>query len=130
MLLLSLSTARADDAHPKPCSNRSLQGTFGFYRTGHMYFGTGGLAAVGWLSFDGKGNASVLQSVSRNGEYSFDEEGPFLYAVEANCTGKLLDTDGNEFSRIVVTQDGSALYMMSETDGNSVYGVGTKIHAD
>src|SRR5215472_2843291 len=89
LILAFTPPARADDAdHSKPCSNRTLRGTFGFYRAGHMYEGTGGLAAVGWFKVDGNGNGVVLQSVSRNGDYSFDEGGPFTYMIDANCAGK------------------------------------------
>ncbi len=113
----------------KPCSNATLKGTFGFYRTGTVDQGTGGLAALGILHFDGNGNATVSQSISRNGDYSFDSEGSFTYQVDRDCTGKGF-LDGEEFTRIVVTEDGRGLYMMSESDGNAVHGVGTKIHTD
>ncbi|HTR03444.1 MAG TPA: hypothetical protein VMN82_09645 [Thermoanaerobaculia bacterium] len=129
-LLIAPPAARADGSHhPKPCSNRTLQGTFGFYRTGTVDEGTGGLAAVGWLSFDGNGNGSVLQSISRNGDYSYDVTGDFTYQLDGDCTGKGF-IDGDEFVRIVVTHDGGTLYMLSESTGNAVHGVGTKIHND
>jgi len=128
--ILSSPTARAAEKHgPRPCSNATLKGTFGFYRTGIIQFGSGGLSAVGILTFDGKGNASVVQSVSRNGDFSYDEEGSFTYELNPDCTGKGFN-DGVEFTRIVVVDGGRGFYIFSESAGNSVHGVGTKISDD
>jgi hypothetical protein len=128
-LLFLLSPMARAEHNPGPCSNKSLKGTFGFYRTGTIDQGAGGLAALGILSFDGYGNATVNQSISRNGDYSFDVSGSFTYQVDADCTGKGF-LDGNEFVRIVVTDSGRGIYMFSESDGNAVHGVGTKINTD
>src|SRR5262245_11927523 len=128
LLLLASAAARADvDKGARPCSNATLKGTFGIYRTGTIDFGVGGLAAVGIVSFDGKGNGTVLQSISRNGDYNFDSGGTFNYEVNADCTGRAL-SEGEEFSRMVVVDDGKGFYIFSESEGNAVHGVGTKIH--
>lgn len=124
-LLLASSLAHAEG----PCTNASLAGTFGFYRTGTIKHGVGGLAAVGILSFDGNGNATVNQSISRNGDYSYDNDGTFTYVVNADCTGTFL-SGGQEFSRFVVVDSGRGIYMFSESDGNAVHGVGTKINTN
>lgn len=123
-------SAAVENHSGRRCTNATLKGTFGFYRTGSIDFGVGGLAAVGILSFDGNGNATVDQSISRNGDYNFDSAGPFAYSLASDCTGLFLDGDGNEFSRMVVTDDGHGIYMFSESEGNAVYGVGTRIHGD
>jgi len=129
LLLLFSPRAHAGENHPhQQCSNATLKGTFGFYRTGTIQFGAGGLAAVGILSFDGKGNASVLQSVSRNGDFSYDEDGTFTYQLNPDCTGKGLN-EGVEFTRIVV-DGGKGFYIFSESNGNAVHGVGTRINTD
>ena len=124
--LVLASTVRGDDRHGSSCSNADLKGTYGFYRTGTT--AVGGLAAVGILFFDGKGHSSVRQSVSRGGDLSFDEVGDFLYHVDSDCTGNGSTTDGEEFTRLVVVDDGNGFYIFSETNGNAVYGVGTRIH--
>jgi hypothetical protein len=126
--LVLASGAQGEERHAGgACSNADLKGTFGFYRAGTT--AVGGLAAVGILSFDGKGHSSVLQSVSRGGDLSFDEVGDFLYHVNSDCTGNGSTTDGDEFTRLVVVDDGNGFYIFSETEGNAVYGVGTKIHS-
>ena len=127
LLLLASSMARADDKGAHPCSLATLKGTFGIYRTGTIDFGAGGLSAVGIVSFDGKGNGTVLQSISRNGDYNFDSDGTFTYELNGDCTGRAL-SDGEEFARTVVVDDGKGFYIFSESEGNAVYGVGTKIH--
>jgi hypothetical protein len=128
-LLLSSSHIRgvhADDRHDRACSNKTLKGSYGFYRTGTTP--TGPLASVGIIFFDGKGNAFASQSISRNGVFTFDVEFPNTYEVAEDCTGKeFLDT-GVEFARIVIADGGKEFYLLSETAGNTVYGVGKKIH--
>jgi hypothetical protein len=128
VLFLLSSASPAEEGHNQSlCSNATLKGTFGFYRTGTVDEGTGGLAALGILTFDGKGNAAVLQSISRNGDYSYDVDGTFTYELDSDCTGKGF-LEGTEFVRLVVTDDGHGIYMLSESVGNAVHGVGTKIN--
>lgn len=110
------------------CTNASLRGAYGFYRTGST--SAGPLAALGSLTFDGKGNLIGSQSISRNGAFTFDVpiNGPYL--VNEDCTGKFLAPDGvTEVARVVVTDRGNGFYIMSESAGNAVYGVGRRIGA-
>ena len=56
-LLFSISHiqgAHADDQHERGCSNKSLKGSYGSYRTGNGSMGPA--AGVGRLTFDGNGN--------------------------------------------------------------------------
>jgi hypothetical protein len=119
--------AAAKDVHrDRACTNASLRGAYGFYRTGSTTAGP--LAALGSLTFDGKGNLTGSQSISRNGAFTFDVpiDGP--YVVNEDCSGKFLAPDGvTEVARVVVTERGSGFYIMSESAGNAVYGVGRKI---
>jgi hypothetical protein len=95
-----IAGVRADDRHDRACSNKTLKGSYGFYRTGTTP--TGPLASVGIIFFDGKGNAFASQSISRNGVFTFDVAFPNTYEVAEDCTGKeFLDT-GVEFARIVI----------------------------
>lgn len=108
------------------CTNASLRGAYGFYRTGST--SAGPLAALGSLTFDGKGNLAGSQSVSRNGAFTFDVPIMGPYVVNEDCTGKFLAPDGvTEVARIVVTDRGGGFYIMSESAGNAVYGVGRRI---
>lgn len=131
-LLLSTSTvprAHADDQHAKACSNKTLNGSYGNYRTGST--SAGPLAAVGILFFDGNGTLSGSQSISRNGVFTFDVPiPPSPYEVAADCTAKFLTDTGTEVARVVIVDNGKGFYQFSESAGNAVYGVAKKIHPD
>ena len=128
-LILSIpALMRGDDHKATSCSNASLRGSFGFYRTG--FTADGALAALGILIFDGHGTAYVSQSISRNGELELDDSfDEFTYQVAPNCTGKSFFDGDVEFSRFVVVDGGRGLYFLSESAGASVFGVGTRIDA-
>jgi hypothetical protein len=126
-LLLSPSHIRradADDQHQKACSNKTLNGSFGTYRTGST--STGPLAALGILFFDGNGNVSGSQNISRNGVFTFDNPISGPYEVAADCTARFLMDNGVEVARVVIVDGGKGFYEFSETAGNAVYGVGKK----
>ena len=128
-LLFSISQiagVRADDRHKRGCSNKTLKGSYGSHRTGNGSMGP--VAAVGRISFDGNGNGSSIQNISRNGTYTFDVESAGPYEVAEDCTGKFFDTMGNEVARIVIVDDGKEFYGLSLTAGAAIYGVWKKIH--
>ena len=130
-LLLSTSTvprAHADDQHQKACSNKTLNGSYGSYRTGTT--STGPLASLGILFFDGNGNASGSQNISRNGVFTFDNPISGPYEVAADCTAKFFTDTGVEVARVVIVDGGNEIFLFSETSGNAVYGVAKKIHPD
>jgi len=129
-LLLSTSAipqVHADDQHERACSNKTLKGSYGNYRTGST--STGPLAAVGILFFDGNGNVSGSQSISRNGVFTFDAAISGLYEVAADCTARFLTDTGDEVARVHIVDGGKEFYELSETSGNAVYGVAKKIHS-
>jgi hypothetical protein len=129
-LLLSTSQIQpvhADDQHERACSNKTLNGSYGNYRTGTT--SAGPLAAVGFLFFDGNGNVSGSQSISRNGVFTFDAAISGPYEVAADCTAKFLTDTGDEVARVLIVDGGNEFYELSETLGNAVYGVGKKIHS-
>jgi hypothetical protein len=116
----------ANGSHAAACSVASLKGSYGFYRTGSTPVGP--LAALGSLTFDGAGNVSGSQSISRNGVLQFDIAVGGPYVVNPDCTGKLLQPDGvTEAARLVITDRGDGFFVLSETAGNAVYGVGRRI---
>jgi hypothetical protein len=97
------------------CSNSSLQGSYGFYRTGLTPDGP--LAAIGIVTYDGKGNNHGRQTISRNGVFEHvGFEG--TYEVSPDCT-----VDGGA----IVVDGGNELYNLSRTSGNAVYVVSRKI---
>jgi hypothetical protein len=131
-LLLTTSNthrAHADDQRERACSNKTLNGSYGNYRTGST--STGPLAAVGILFFDGNGTLSGRQSISRNGVYTFDVPiPPSPYEVAADCTAKFLTDTGAEVARVIIVDNGNGFFQFSESAGNAVYGVAKKIHPD
>lgn len=128
LLLTTSNTHRvhADDQNGKACSNKTLNGSYGTYRTGST--STGPLAALGILFFDGNGNASGRQNISRNGVFIFDNPISGPYEVAADCTAKFFTDTGVEVARVVIVDGGNEIFLFSETAGNAVYGVGKKIH--
>jgi hypothetical protein len=142
-LLLSISHGGGDwasivpnvhaaDLHAiKTCSNATLNGSYGFYRTGSIPLPDGSrgtLAAVGIQFFDGNGNMTATQSISRNGVFTFDVVGTGPYEVAEDCTGKGFSESGVELFRFVIVDGGEGLYGLSETSGNAVYEVVRRIH--
>jgi len=107
-----------------PCSNGTLIGSYGFYRTG--FNDDGPLAAVGIITYDGNGNFKVSQRVVRNSV--LDTKGKILgqYTVASDCTTKsFFNGDENAFG--VVVDNGNGVYFLGESGSNTVYGVQTKI---
>lgn len=110
------------------CSEATLKGQYGLYRTGSTPVGP--LAAVGFILFDGKGNTAGTQNISRNGMYTLDLDFEGPYTVDENCTGKLIAPNGIEIGRFVIVDGGREFYMLSLSNGNAVYGVGKKLKSD
>jgi hypothetical protein len=130
-LLLStpqIQPVHADDQHQKACSNKTLNGSYGSYRTGTT--STGPLASLGILFFDGNGNASGSQNISKNGVFTFDNPISGPYEVAPDCTAKFFTDTGVEVARVVIVDGGNEIFLFSETSGNAVYGVAKKIHPD
>jgi len=116
----------------KGCSNATLNGTYGFYRTGTSSVGP--LAAVGLVTFDGtSAHGSVRQTIRRNGVTVQDLfADPALggpYEVDPDCAGRLLNFDGSVAGHFVVVDGGKELFNISLTPGNSVTGVFRKINS-
>ncbi|MBV9073854.1 MAG: hypothetical protein JOZ10_09500 [Acidobacteria bacterium] len=132
-------TAYADDDRGAPsaqdhdesavCSVATLNGSYGFFRTGATAVGP--LAAVGIVTFDGNGASAARQTIRKNGVTTSDlfvnppAEGP--YEVDADCAARFLNPDGSVISHAVIVDGGNELFILSLSNGNSVYGVMKKI---
>lgn len=117
----------AEERHGRQgCSVRSLDGSYGLYRTGKGGFG-GPVAGQGIAFFDGAGNWNAVVNNSRDGEISLDEEYSGTYTVAPDCTGALL-ADGEESLRFVIVDDGRSYYAVNVGEGVTVYTVATRIH--
>ena len=71
---LNIPPVHADGRRERVCSEKTLKGSYGFYRNGTT--STGPLAALGILFFDGNGTVSGSQNISRNGVFTFDVQSP------------------------------------------------------
>ena len=119
-----------NDGH-ESCSNATLSGTYGFYRTGPGSVGP--VAAVGLVTFDGTGaHGSARQTIRKNGVTVVDNlftgapsDGP--YEVNPNCAGRFLNFDGTVAGHFVVVDGGKEIFNISLTPGNNVIGVFRKI---
>ena len=106
------------------CSVATLNGTYGFYRTGTT---TGGpVAAVGIVEYDGAGHWTVKQHISRNGALQY---ATFAgeYKVASDCTTNAF-FDGSQITSGVIVDDGQGFYILSHTRGITIVLVARKIH--
>ena len=105
------------------CSNATLKGTYGFYRTGTIPDGP--LAAVGILNYDGNGHNSYRQINNRNGVLE-SVAATVEYQVASDCTSKTF-LDGEQIASGVIVDNGNRLFFISRS-GNTVNGFAEKIH--
>jgi len=128
-LLLSnahVGRVHADDRDERACSTKTLHGFDGLYRSGTT--STGPLTAVGIVFYDGNGNNTATQTISRNGVFTLDQTTVGQYEVDADCTGRGFQ-NGVQISRTVIVNGGKEIYLLSMVAGNAVYGVAKKIHS-
>jgi len=111
----------------RTCTNASLNGPYGYYRTGTTP--SGPVAAVGILTYDGKGFGTAQQTVSRNGVFHQDLGLAGPYQVNSDCTGTLFATDGvTAIAQIVLVNEGEEVFVLGALPGNTVYAVQKRIH--
>jgi len=114
------------------CSVATLNGTYGFYRTGTTPIGP--LVGVGFSTFDGKGSSTGRQTIRRNGVTTADlfttPAGPGIYEVDPDCAARFFFPDGSVFGHAVVVDGGKEIFFMSLSDANTIYGVMKKINAE
>jgi hypothetical protein len=106
------------------CSNATLVGSYGFYRTG--FTPDGPLSAVGIIFYDGNGHSKVRQRISRNGHIEHTTAS-YEYKVAPDCTTKTF-SDGGEIANGVITNNGKKIFFVGVTEGNTIYGVIEKIN--
>jgi hypothetical protein len=121
-------TVRAEEG----CSVASLNGAYGFFRTGTTAIGP--LGAVGIATFDGAGTSTAIQTIRKNGvttsDLFTDPAFTSTYEIEPNCAGKFINPDGSVFAHVVVVDRGRELFIISLSNGNTVTGVMKKIGKD
>ena len=116
----------------RTCSIATLNGSYGFYRTGTTPFGP--LVGVGISTFDGNGASTGRQTIRRNGVTTSDlfttPSGPGIYEVDPDCAARFLNPDGSVFGHAVVVDGGKEIFFMSLSDANTIYGVMKKINTE
>jgi hypothetical protein len=111
---LTPQALKAADADGQcPLQNATLLGTYMSSGTGTIV-GVGPIAAVGTITYDGKGNSVNTYTVSVNGAISRGVTVTGPYTVNRDCTGTLAQSDGLNYD-FVVAPDGSAVFWI-ETD--------------
>jgi hypothetical protein len=119
--------AQADDDR-RPCSTATLKGSFGYTGTGSIVSGASVLpiAFVGRVTFDGLGQASFSQILSRNGVII--SVGPInsTYTVNADCTGSF--TVGN--GHLVIDDNGKEYRNILQNAGAVITVIGRKIRTE
>ena len=114
------------------CSVATLNGTYGFFRTGTTPFGP--LVGIAISTFDGNGSSTWRQTVRRNGVTISDlfttPAVPVIYEVDPDCAARFLNPDGSVFGHAVVVDGGKELFAMNLSDANTIYGVMKKIDKD
>lgn len=137
-LLLAAAPARAEDE--ARCTNKTLQGDYGFHIEGVILtlpgvaLPPGGvpLRGVAMSHFDGKGNMTQVDHVVAGGAPPPVPwtSGAATYTVNANCTGTwVLVVPGSPFSPVsvsfVVTRNGKEVRTVVEA--NAVTSIGVRI---
>jgi hypothetical protein len=119
---------KKDDESCKKCSLKSLKGCYGYSYTGTS--GSGPIAAVGPINFDGDGNTSATYSVNSSG-MNFQGSFTGTYTVNEDCTGAvtihlpLLGISSN--GRFVIVEEGKEALFMGTDAGVTVTGVARKL---
>lgn len=112
------------------CSVATLNGAYGFFRTGTVPAGP--VVGVGIATYDGNGNSTGRQTTRRNGVTASDlfttPAAPGTYEIDPDCAFRGFNPDGSVFVHGVVVDGGNEIFILSQTDANTVYGVMKKIH--
>ena len=116
------------------CSDRTLRGHYGFSIEGTVLAGTPNaflLRGVAMTSFDGEGNLSQVDFVTRNGAPTVADWRPATgsYAINADCTGtaQIVPSDGTPAVnlRLVVVDRGREIRTV--VVGNASGSVGIRV---
>ncbi|HTI06013.1 MAG TPA: hypothetical protein VL549_11885 [Gemmatimonadales bacterium] len=116
-MLASRDAADDGEGDGDVCSIESLHGGYGFVRAGVSTAGP--LAGVGLVTYDGTGNWSSTETLSRNGTFSFDAASSGTYTVTPDCAGKLFSGDV-EVGRLSIADGGKTVFQLDETAQNQI----------
>ncbi len=119
----------AQHEESRRCSVRSLRGSYGISGSGTVE-GFGTLVNVGIVTFDGRGNLTLVDTVSIDGVI-FDRRTPGTYEVDGNCTGTALlhitvPAMLEAHFKFVLVSGRTAFQFMQTDPGSLLSGVGQK----
>jgi hypothetical protein len=117
-------TFAADKRVQGGCSNATLKGSYGAYRTG--FTPDGALASVGIVFYDGNGHLQSRLKTNTNGTLH-SAVSSLEYTIAKDCTYKSF-VNGVEVASGVVVDNGNRIFLLSMTPGNTIFGVWEKIH--
>jgi hypothetical protein len=106
VIVVVTATAYAHDG----CSVATLRGNYVLYYLGNLTDPNTGAVTpfdgVGVITFDGAGNVSGTFTLAANGTITTDNPYTATYTVNADCTGVLNGTNGNDSANIVIVDGG------------------------
>jgi hypothetical protein len=129
-----MAAGTLSQAQSQPCSNASLQGTYGFHGFATIVSPSGGpntpRAIMGIFTMDGHGGATGAVTLDDNGVILFPPPypnplpppTPSTYIVNADCTGTLftLASGAGTSVMIVVVDGGKEFYQMRISPSNII----------
>jgi hypothetical protein len=124
-------TARADNEDTKVCTNRTLQGDYGFALEGEILGPGLQFRGVVLQHYDGKGNFTQVDHIVFNGVPPAEEwtPGSGTYTVNPNCTGTAVANTPNSPVPLnlafVVVRQGKEIHMV--LDANALATVSIKV---
>ena len=116
-----MAAGALSQAQAQPCSNASLNGTYGFHAFATVVSpGSPGTtrAIMGVFTMDGRGNLTGNVSVNNNGTVLGPGTFAGTYIVNADCTGTLFTNPGSLM--LVVVDGGKEFYLMRIDPANIV----------
>ena len=110
-LIMAAMVAAATNAYAgNGCSVATLRGNYAFYYLGNLTDpNTGAVTpfdAVGVFTFDGAGNVSGTFTLAANGTITTGNPYTATYTVNADCTGVINGTNGDDSGNIVIEGGG------------------------
>ena len=135
-LLVASSAARASDQDSKPCTNRILQGDYGYAAEG-VLIGTPGLPpeaqfrSIGMIHFDGKGHLTSVEHTVVDGTLVLPDgaRATGTYTVNSDCTGTTVVNTPNSpvplNQHIVIVKRGREVH--TQLDSSAITSVLNKV---
>jgi hypothetical protein len=104
----------------KQCSDSTLQGTYGFQVGATVTPAGSPVAVLGFQTFDGNGNYTATVTINASGTIIHaDDFG--TYAVDGDCTGKILSAAGGGTFEFVVVDGGRETYSLHTDPSSGVF---------